>query len=276
MQVASPISDFQALICEPDFTCDPLELLRECGLVTYNFHNSLMSQTMLAPYYQSRHPSPQMDLSQGYEAYVAEQRAGGSDLFKSCANLARRMDREVGPLRFVAHSADPALLRHALDLKRAQYLRTGVPDIFADDWIRAVIEGIHTTQTDGFAGMLSLLYAGDRLVATHFGMRSRTIWHYWFPAYDIEMAKYSPGLNLILRMAAHAPSLGLRTIDLDKGRSLYKRRLSGGKGIAVGTGTVDRRYSRRIAQHALNLRMTMAKSPIAEPARLLLRWARGA
>ena len=117
VQVAYPISDFQALICKPGFTFDPLELIRECGFVTYNFHNSLTSQRVFTPFHQSLHPSPHMDLSQGYEAYAREKRASGSNLIKSCANLARRIEREVGPLRFVAHSGDPELLRQALALK---------------------------------------------------------------------------------------------------------------------------------------------------------------
>src|ERR1019366_9702967 len=116
-----------------------------------------------------------------------------------------------------------------------------------------------------------LLYAGDQLMATHFGMRSQMIWHYWLPAYDRAMAKYSPGLQLILKMAEHAPSVGLRTIDLDKGRSLYKERLMNG-GVVVAMGSVDRRYSRRIAQRAWRLRMAAAKSPLGPPMRRLMRW----
>jgi CelD/BcsL family acetyltransferase involved in cellulose biosynthesis len=119
-------------------------------------------------------------------------------------------------------------------------------------------------------GCYQLLYAGDRLVAGHFGMRSRTVWHCWFPVYDMEMANYSPGLILHLKMAAHAPSAGLHTIDLDRGRSEYKTRLMS-KAIVVAHGSVDRRYSRRIAQ---NFRIAVAKSPLAAPARPLVRLAR--
>ena len=92
--------------------------------------------------------------------------------------------------------------------------------------------------TGGFAGMLSLLYAGKRLVAGHFGMRGRFAWHYWFPAYDPEMAKYSPGLILLLKMAEHAPSLGVRTIDLGLGMSLYKQRLMNAS-VPLAGGSVE-------------------------------------
>ena len=105
--------------------------------------------------------------------------------------------------------------------------------------MRAALERIHTTQSDGCAGRLSLLYAGDRLVAGHMGMRSRTVWHYWFPAYDRETARYSPGLILLLKMAQACEELGLRTIDLGTGITLYKKRLMN-TSVPVAEGSVQR------------------------------------
>jgi hypothetical protein len=124
--------------------------------------------------------------------------------------------------------------------------------------------------------MLSLLYAGDRLVAGHFGMRSRTVWHYWFPAYDAEMAKYSPGLILLLKMAEYAPSIGLRTIDLGKGMCLYKERLmSAAVPLASGSIELPSWLSlNRTARRAM--RTAVLNSPIAGPSRRLVRWVRGA
>jgi CelD/BcsL family acetyltransferase involved in cellulose biosynthesis len=87
--------------------------------------------------------------------------------------------------------------------------------------------------------MLSLLYAGKQLVAGHLGMRSRTVWHYWFPAYDRQFAKFSPGLILLLKMAQEAEELGLRCIDLGTGLTLYKRRLMNAA-VSVAEGSVER------------------------------------
>jgi CelD/BcsL family acetyltransferase involved in cellulose biosynthesis len=70
-------------------------------------------------------------------------------------------------------------------------------------------------------------------------MRSRTIWHYWFPAYAPQFAKYSPGLLLLLKMCQHAPQIGLRTIDLGTGMTLYKRRLMNAS-VPVAEGSVER------------------------------------
>ena len=140
-------------------------------------------------------------------------------------NLMRRLEQDVGPLRFVRHAKETGLLAKVLAWKSGQYNISRKPDLLAVGWIRGVLERIHRTEAEGCSGMFSLLYADDRLVAGHMGMRSRTIWHYWFPAYDPQFARYSPGLILLLKMAECAPSIGIRTIDLGMGMSLYKERL---------------------------------------------------
>jgi CelD/BcsL family acetyltransferase involved in cellulose biosynthesis len=112
-----------------------------------------------------------------------------------------------------------------------------VPDIFIHPWVVNLLRLIHATQHEEFAGMLSALYAGDELVAAHFGMRSRTVWHYWFPCFRREFAKYSPGLVLLLEMIRSAPPLGVRLIDFGKGDNLYKRRFMN-TAIPIAEGAV--------------------------------------
>jgi CelD/BcsL family acetyltransferase involved in cellulose biosynthesis len=66
------------------------------------------------------------------------------------------------------------------------------------------------------------LYANDRLAAVHMGMRSRTVWHYWFAGYAPEFSRYSPSLLLFAEMARCAESMGLKAIDMGKGPEEYK------------------------------------------------------
>jgi CelD/BcsL family acetyltransferase involved in cellulose biosynthesis len=272
--VGGILSDYQGLICRPGCTCDPRELVRKCNLVTWDFDHLLVSQASFARYHRACEPSPQIDLSKGYAAYAAARRAAGSEQIKKCGNLARRLEREIGPVRFVAHSADSQLLERTLAWKSQQYRQSGQDDLFALGWPRALVKRVHATQTEGFAGMLSLLLAGERLVAGHFGMRSQTVWHYWFPAYDPEMAKYSPGLILLLKMAEHAPEIGIGTIDLGKGISLYKERLMNGS-AAVASGSVELASLLALRRRAKRtLRAAIARSPLAGPARTVTRWTR--
>ena len=237
--VGGIVSDYQGLICRQDFSCDPQELLKACGLIAWDFDRLLVSQKLFTAYHKYSEPSAVIDLSHGYHAFVAERRAAGTRQIRKCENLMRRMERDVGPQRFVRHAADPKLLNQVLGWKSDQYRSSGWNDLFATSWGRGLVEGIHSIQSAGFAGMLSLLFAGDRLVAGHMGMRSETVWHYWFPAYDRETARYSPGLILLLKMAQACEDLGLRTIDLGTGITLYQKRLMN-TSVPVAEGSVQR------------------------------------
>lgn len=268
-------SDYQGLICAQGFECDPRELLKGCRLIAWDFDHLLVSQACFTPFHLYQELSPQIDVSRGYAAYVNERRATGSEQIKKCGNFLRRLEREVGPVRFVAQSTETAPLQQTITWKSRQFRAGGNTDLFAPDWARSMVEIIHARQSVEFAGMLSLLYAGERLVAGHFGMRSRTMWHYWFPAYDPEMARYSPGLILLLKMAEHAPSVGLGIIDMGKGLCLYKERLMS-QAVKLAVGSVVRPSLlalRRAARRRLHA--TVAASPLAGPARRLVRWARG-
>ena len=261
--VGGVVSDYQGLICSPGFTFDPRRLLKGCNLSGWNFDRLLASQCSFVPFHKSCTASARIDLSNGYHAYVRERRAAGTHQIQKCEYMIRRMQRDVGPLRFVVHSSDPKCLAQVLSWKSQQYRQSGWRDLFASNWGRGLVERVHATQHSDFAGMLSLLFAGPRLVAGHVGMRSRTVWHYWFPAYDREFARYSPGLILLLKMAQCAEPLGLRCIDIGTGITLYKRRLMNSS-VAVAEGKLERPSCRtflRRAYYRLKPLLCLARRP---------------
>jgi CelD/BcsL family acetyltransferase involved in cellulose biosynthesis len=237
--VGGIISDYQGLICRPDWACDPLELLRGCRLAAWEFDHLVAAQPCFRKFWQHETRSPRIDLSAGYEAYVKARCDAGSEQIKKCGNLTRRLEREGGRLRFEADVTGVEALNQLFAWKSEQYLRSSLNDTLGIGWVRAILREIHATRSTGFAGALSVLYAGDRMVAAHFGMRSDTVWHYWFPAYDPAYSKYSPGLILLLKLAESAASGGLKTLDLGKGESPYKLRLMNGE-VPLAEGSVDR------------------------------------
>jgi CelD/BcsL family acetyltransferase involved in cellulose biosynthesis len=273
--VGSILCDYQGLICAPDFSIDAHKLLRSCRLDAYDFDHLVCSQARLASYQLAAEPSPQMDLTQGYEAYVRERRAAGSELITNLMRKTRKIEREVGPLRFVSHSDDRACFTEVIGWKSRQYLETGVADLFEMGWFRRVVEGVHRTQTPQFGGRLSLLYAGDRLVAGHMGMQAGPVWHYWFPAYDPVYAKYSPGLILLLKLAELAAGQGVRIIDLGKGMYTYKVQLMNASAeLVVGSAELPsllrlRRFCDR------ELRRLIKRTGLAKPIRTVIHWGRG-
>jgi CelD/BcsL family acetyltransferase involved in cellulose biosynthesis len=150
----------------------------------------------------------------------------GSKIIVDAERKARRLSRDVGPLRFVSNDVAPATFRQLLDWKNAQFQRTGAQSPFGFGWIRELVDDLREISEPTFGGLLSALWAGDMLLAIHFGMRSKKTWHYWFPTYNPAYGDYSPGLILIQQMAAHAAELGVDTIELGKGDYLFKQRFS--------------------------------------------------
>lgn len=240
--LAHGVSDFHGIVAEDASGWDAAELVAACGLRSWSFHHVPTSQKLFQPHRRAVWPCPWMDLSAGFEAYAARLRGAGSTVVAKLAAAERRMERDLGPLRFEAHTSDAAVLRALMRWKSAQYRAWGAKDRFAEGWELDLLRRLLEVQTPDFAGTLSALFAGDELLAAHLGMRSLHNWHYWFPAYDPRFARYSPGLVLLLRMAQWAPAAGLRRIDLGKGEEPYKRRLgSAESSVASGRVVASRR-----------------------------------
>ena len=182
----------------------------------------------------------------------------------------RRLERRWG-LRFELHETDPGSLRTFLRWKSEQYHRTGAFDVLSRPWVVEILERVHGTQADGFSGVFSCLYAGDSLVAAHLSLRSGPILHSWFPAFDVEFAKFSPGLVLFLEIAEAAPAHGIRVFDFGKGDEPYKQ-LFANSAIEVAAGSVERgRASAFTARTARRVWSIALHSPLYERAHRLRR-----
>ena len=267
------LSDYHGLVSAGGVDADfaRRELLPACKLIAWDFSRLPVSQAWFQGRPHSLIASPRIELAEGYAAYAEHKRVCGSNLIERSNYLARRLGREIGPLRYTAHEVDPTVLDEVLAWKSAQYERTGKPDVFRLPWTRALVQAIHQTQTKGFAGVLSTLHAGDRLIAGHFGMRSHESWHYWLPSYNRTFAKYSPGLILILKMAESASRLGVRIIDLGAGLSQHKARLATGS-VMLSAGSLELsgwRSMRRNVQR--NIAARVRNTPLEAPARALAR-----
>jgi CelD/BcsL family acetyltransferase involved in cellulose biosynthesis len=85
--------------------------------------------------------------------------------------------------------------------------------------------------------VLSTLRIGDQLVAAHMGMRSHNVLHWWFPAYDKQFAKVSPGLILLLELTRTAAAMGIREIELGPGDEPYKELVANNQ-IMIASGFI--------------------------------------
>jgi CelD/BcsL family acetyltransferase involved in cellulose biosynthesis len=241
--VGGILSDCQAIIAAPWWDWDPIDLLRATGLCVYDFTHHRAEQGPLKPFHRVVENSHTINLARGFEAYVKgcrdRGRMPGTTASLPHEILARvpRFERQLGPLHFEMHDPNADTLRQLIEWKRQQYHRTGAVDVFARLWSNSLLERIHATQTRTFAGVLSTVSAGDRIVAIHMGMRSASVLHWWFPAYDVEMAKFAPGLILVLEACRRAEEFGIRTIELGYGDEPWKLPIANGA-IPVASGFI--------------------------------------
>jgi CelD/BcsL family acetyltransferase involved in cellulose biosynthesis len=268
--VGSGICDYQGIICAPGFECDAANLLRACGLVAWDFDHLLVSQRCFSKFQHRIQASPLIDLSRGFAAYKQERSAAGSDLFKEIARKARRLEREAGELRFVMNDTSDAVFRRVFSWKSAQLARWGVGDLASQQWASNTLNVIRAASTPSFAGLLSVLYAGDVPIAGHFGMRSETIWHWWFTAYTPEYHNYSPGAILLSKIAEAASSIGISKIDLGKGQALYKNRFKNDE-VLIAEGSIERgSFLKMKRKFRRGVRMLIENTVLEQPARELI------
>jgi CelD/BcsL family acetyltransferase involved in cellulose biosynthesis len=164
-------------------------------------------------------PSPFVDWRRfgewsGFEAHVGQQRA---KLLADGRRQTRRLEKELGPVRLSVEN-DPGVFDQCLAWKSAQYRRTGARDLFADErhvalLRRLVADGIATTES---------LWAGETLVAAHIGMLHEGRYSWWFPAYDPEHDRFSPGRLLLVALMQSSFERGDAEFDLLLGDEEYK------------------------------------------------------
>lgn len=272
--VLSRLSEFHGVVARQGLAFDAVDLLRQCRLVAWHFDHLVASQEPLQPYHWSRSASPYMDLSQGYEAYAAQRQQSGSSLLTDVARKSRKCARELGPLRFEIQSNEAEVFRSLIQWKSQQHDRTNRFEVLQTPWLTELLEKLRRIETPQFTGLLSALYAGDKLVAVHFGLASAASLHVWFPAFNREYGRYSPGLILLVEMAKATAARGIRRMDFGKGSERYKTEFMTGA-VTIAEGSLDMRIVHRmvrLAWHRTN-RWILA-SPRRSALALPLEWSR--
>jgi CelD/BcsL family acetyltransferase involved in cellulose biosynthesis len=271
--VGGMLSDFHGLISRANISCDPLEILRACGLKAWHFDHLICDQKFFAPFVWRERESPYISLTHGFEHYLAN-KDNGRRLLAEYRKKMGRLVRETGPLRYQDLDWDQNIFSTLVSWKSDQYRRTKLPNVFDFAWVRNLMDKISQYKSDDFSPALSVLYAGDTPAAITFGMRCRGVLHVWFPAYNVELAQRSPGLLHWIEMIKATEAAGIQRIDLGEGPEKYKERLSNGIS-RVAQGTVDVKPATNIVRRAWRSAGDHVRAtPLAAPARASLRMIR--
>ncbi|MGP1274963.1 MAG: GNAT family N-acetyltransferase [Caulobacterales bacterium] len=224
--LGGPLSDHHGFIAARGAQFDLVEIMRKAGVTVFDFFGALATQGAFRSHTGETDGSWVIDLSEGYETWLATRSAIEPKAFRNLRARRRKLEDETSSHVFRISDDRPEVLEKALEWKSAQYRRTGHFDVFSVGWTRDLIDTLVGGGLEGANGLVSSLEIDGRLAAMHVGMRSDTVLHYWFPVYDPEFSKLGPGLNLLMEIARELSSAGLREIHLGPGEYDFKRELA--------------------------------------------------
>jgi CelD/BcsL family acetyltransferase involved in cellulose biosynthesis len=249
--VGSRLCDMAGAVVRPDVVWSPEALVRGAGLRTLRLPGVPSSMAAFQDFQKGEAAAPVLDLARGFDAYRKERIDSGSSFIRQVERKSRKLERDLGPWRFEWHTNDDAVFETLLSWKAAQRKQTRTPNILHLSWARELLQRLRATDEDSFAGVLSALYVGDTLAAAHFGIRTRRVLHYWVPAYNHELSRYSPGLLALVELARAASERGIHRIDLGAGEERYKLRAATGA-LDMTMATVSTNAALRAATNTLD------------------------
>lgn len=218
--LGAPLSDYHGILCAPGETLQLSDVARALQIDRFRF-SSLVSAN--PPAGAVARPAMISDLSGGYDAWLEGRRAqGGGGFLKDKRRRFSMLERDHGPATFEFSADQAGVLDLIVSMKRAQLRRTGQHDIFACGWtvrlLEALAEGVHPD----FGVRIAALRVGDRIIAAEAGLLSGSTHHLWFPVYDAEFARYSPGALMTLETLKACAAAGITTVDFGAAGESYK------------------------------------------------------
>lgn len=263
--IAAPLTDYHGAIAAPGARIDLKAVVAALGARRFRF-----SALVDAAPAEAGHEAMIADLSDGLEAYL-ERRPGG--FLKDKRRRARRLTEDHGPLDFRLTDQDEGMLDYIVGLKRDQMRRTGQHDVFTSPWTMGFIRDLADRGSADFGLRFAVLRAGGRVVAAELGLRSGDAYHLWFPVYEPEFSRYSPGALMTLETIRAAAEQGIASVDFGPWGEAYKTDFAEpGIAVAEGETSVDglSRSARDAAHRALALTPALREASL----RLGRRWDR--
>jgi CelD/BcsL family acetyltransferase involved in cellulose biosynthesis len=221
-RVGEEMTDYFGLVAPPEFRVKSDALLRLCGLHYLQF--SHLDETQLAYGLTGEQPEPGYQVRIGNpQEYWDELRKEHKNFVKNVERGMRQVESHFGPIRFTLVESDwRSPLEHLVAFKTRQYLESGRFDLFATKWKRRLLDRLGGLEPPTCSGIMSTLFAGETWLASHFGLRSTTILHYWFPVYNAQLSRFGPGHLLLKKLLDSLKALGVGVMDYGAGTDFYK------------------------------------------------------
>lgn len=227
-RIGGELTDTFGVVADSEFRTTPQELLRLAKINYLNFSHLPASQLRHGLEASQPRVGLRTRLDPRTVPVLDSVPSIGKHYLKESVRRTRKLNEDVGPLRFEFNVEQDR--SQALDLlirrKRAQYQASGAADSLRERWKRNTLARLLAYRFDTCQGVLSSLYAGDTWIASHFGIMGNGILHMWFPVYNQDYAKYSPGRLLLHGIIESCREGGFATIDRGEGDTPIKREIA--------------------------------------------------
>jgi CelD/BcsL family acetyltransferase involved in cellulose biosynthesis len=233
--IGAPFCDYHALVAARDAALGPGEALQAARLGALRLSGLIDPFDAFGAAVTTRTAGHRIVLETTSEAYLDGLWRGSGNRLKNYRRYRRALEKAAGRIRVVGDDRAPAAFEQLIAWKREQFARTGLHDFLAVPWAAALMRGLFDDRTETFGGQMLSLYAGEKLVAAHFGARQGGWFHPWISAFDPDLRAHSPGTVHQVEAIAAMSGLGLTTYDLGPGEDHWKAQFTNGGGN-VGAG----------------------------------------
>lgn len=220
--IGAAFSDYHALVTAPGARVDIGETMAAAGICAFRYSALVDPHGLFTAGSAPAAPGWQISVKPNVDAYRERIRAANPKRYKNFGRLRNKLEREVGPLRLTPGDTDPIAFEQLLAWKRGQYAGAGLHDVLRPEWARRLMRTAFAERTGELRGLMTTLRAGDRLVAGHFGVACRGVFHGWISSIDPEVCACGPGLVLMLRLPEAIDAMGIDVYDMAPSHEHYK------------------------------------------------------
>lgn len=222
--MGAPLTDYHGIIAAPDFVPDFDALLKATGARRLEFQGWIGPMDARAATLKLKRRLA--DAGQGYDHWYATQDEQNHKFFKNVGRCQRNVEKDFGGFAFTWEKVTPDLLDWVLALKRDQYKKTGMHDVFGCGWTETLLRNLAALDDDHFGLRAGVFRHDGRIVAAEISLMGADEVHLWFPAYDPAYYRYSVGILLTVAIVRELAPRGIRRFDFGTGGEEYKSPLT--------------------------------------------------
>ncbi len=265
-------SGYEGIIHKDGFDVNLSELLKQSGLKAWNFSKLVDSNPSFGPNLFGSGPSQLIDLTGGFEKYVADKKAAGSNKMKQSKQKYNRLVKDFGNVTFTPFANAQDDLDWMVKTKVNQLAEMKEFNFFANPWtapaLRTMMEEPDPTV---FGGQLLKLSIDEKPVAVLYNINAGSSAHAFICTYDPSIYSHSPGLILDYLTLQHLSERGVTRLELGWGNARAKTSIATGFDT-LHEGIYDQNPLSRLRKRAWCAgKEYVRQTPYAAPLRKLVR-----